>query len=308
MANFSRFFLPAMSFFMISFFSCSSNEKQEIGNKNSPLTVAPAGSTKTLEKTASNNNAPKMKKGWTGLSMANLKEAPLGAPKEYKTQITHVYKASSGDKAGLKKNDLITAVNGIPVTRFQDIGNVTRGQSIGFSFTLTVYRDGKSIDAKIFIEEKPSDMQLRLKEVFEGSSMIAFEAESMNGSDKGKKISSEMYKNKVIILDFWATWCGPCRKTMPILEDLHKKYYDKGLVIIGLSNEDKSEIGKFLEKQPLVYSIGYDSFGSVKKDYEVDKLPTMFLIDKKGIVREVGIGTSHLNNIEQDIQKMLQEK
>jgi len=260
-----------------------------------------ANATRNTRKTP---GKPKIKR-WTGVSMMNLKKAPEGFPPDKRCQVIHVYRDSPGDRAGVKKGDMIIAANDVPVTRFQDVGKVTRGKGPGYTFTLTVQRDGHDLQLPLTIEAKPKNMRARLIEAFESSSHIPFDVIGMNGERHGQSISSREYDGRVIILDFWATWCGPCRKTMPALEYLEETYGPKGLTIIGVSSEEEEVIATFLAKKPLHYIVARDPFAGVKRDYEVDKLPTMFIIDRKGIIQEVGIGVGHLRTLEKTIQELL---
>lgn len=244
-------------------------------------------------------------KRWTGVSMANLKEPVPGIDPSFRCQISHVYKASPGDRAGAKKNDMIVAANGIPVHRFQDISQVTKGQPPGFTFTMTVLRNGKKLELPITIEAKPDDMRARLQQAWEGAQLEPFSVTAMNGANAGKEITSASLKGKVIVLDFWATWCGPCRSTMPALDKLQKELGPKGLVVLGVSSEAENDIKNFLGQNTYAYPIARDPVGDVKQDYEISNLPTMFIIDRKGVVQQVGVGTGHMPTLEATLRRLL---
>ena len=94
-------------------------------------------------------------------------------------------------------------------------------------------------------------------------------------------------KDKFILLDFWATWCGPCRQSIPELNSFHAKFKDR-LVIIGLSDESEGAVRRM--KQPKIdYSIAIDTQGRNKSELEVTGIPHTLLIDPKGIVRFEGM-------------------
>jgi thiol-disulfide isomerase/thioredoxin len=90
------------------------------------------------------------------------------------------------------------------------------------------------------------------------------------------------YENKPILLEFWATWCSPCRESIPHLNELHAKYKDRGLVIIGVTDEPSGVIRKFQRDTPMDYAVATDSGGKLNKDMGVDGIPHAFLADTSG--------------------------
>jgi peroxiredoxin len=100
------------------------------------------------------------------------------------------------------------------------------------------------------------------------------------------------YKDKnIVILDFWATWCGPCVKAMPILAEVAAKYKSKGVVLYAVNLEEKpEEVAAFLKENKLDVSVILDSDGEVSKTYGVEGIPQSVIIDKEGVVRVVHVG------------------
>ena len=109
----------------------------------------------------------------------------------------------------------------------------------------------------------------------------------------GAVVSSEQFKGKVVVVDFWATWCPPCRAEIPGYVALQKKYAKDGLVIVGISLDQKGPdvVRKFAEKFGINYPIVMgtpevqDSFG------EMDGIPTTFIIDRSGKIRDRKVGS-----------------
>jgi len=98
-------------------------------------------------------------------------------------------------------------------------------------------------------------------------------------------------KGKVVFLNFWATWCGPCRVEMPSMEALHNLYAEKGLEILAVnSGEKQPEVLAFMQNNNLSFPAVLDSDGKVSTSYGVQAIPTTFLIDREGkiVVRLVG--------------------
>jgi thiol-disulfide isomerase/thioredoxin len=119
-----------------------------------------------------------------------------------------------------------------------------------------------------------------------------------NKSIDDENISLEMYKGKVVLLDFWATWCLPCRTEMPNVLNCYKALKNKGFEIIGFANEDTSKLLKtyLLDNEiewPIVAQVG-GNYKATATLYNVSNIPASFLIDKQGILRHVNLTGSKL--------------
>lgn len=115
-----------------------------------------------------------------------------------------------------------------------------------------------------------------------------FVIENLSGGDTGLVD----YKGKVVLLNFWATWCMPCRAEMPGMEILWQKYKEQGLVIVAISIDEgsKKRVEKFIEIFDLSFPVLLDPESKVNDLYKVSNMPTSFLIDRNGkiISRIVG--------------------
>jgi thiol-disulfide isomerase/thioredoxin len=106
------------------------------------------------------------------------------------------------------------------------------------------------------------------------------------------ELSSLKGKN-VVLLDFWATWCGPCRQAMPALVEVAKEYESKGVLYLAVNlREDPAKIQAYLTQTGLKIQVPLDKDGGVADQYKVRGIPTMAIIDKQGIVRDVHVGSS----------------
>ena len=123
---------------------------------------------------------------------------------------------------------------------------------------------------------------------FSGEKAANFTLNDING----KKVSSSEFKGKVVVLNFWATWCGPCRAEMPSLNNLYNEYKDKGLVVLAVSvDTSEKPVKSFIKEYKLSFPVLMDKNKEVSfDDYGVLGLPTTFLIDKNGIVKEKIMG------------------
>ena len=128
----------------------------------------------------------------------------------------------------------------------------------------------------------------------------AFRLDSM----AGKPVSLDQYKGQVVMINFWASWCGPCRTEMPLLDKLHAKYKPMGFTMIGVNVEpDPSLAAKWLAATPVTFPILFDTKSEVSKLYSVAGMPSTVIIDRKGNLRwlhrgyKAGDENEYLNQI-----------
>ncbi|MEQ9620109.1 MAG: TlpA disulfide reductase family protein [Deltaproteobacteria bacterium] len=115
-----------------------------------------------------------------------------------------------------------------------------------------------------------------------------FTLESVDGE---KKVSLEDFRGKPAVINFWASWCGPCKEEMPLFEQTWKKYKDKDVVFVGIDvMDDRNNAEEFLKNEGITYTNLYDSSGEVSNKYGVIALPATFFLDKKGniVVKNYG--------------------
>ncbi len=107
----------------------------------------------------------------------------------------------------------------------------------------------------------------------------------------GKQVSLREYRGKVVFLNFWATWCIPCREEMPALERLHQTYQSQDLAIISIDLKESAEqVRAFFQKHGLSFPALLDQDGSVFRDYLVAGMPTTYLIGRDGMLLARGVG------------------
>jgi len=98
-------------------------------------------------------------------------------------------------------------------------------------------------------------------------------------------------KGKIILLDFWASWCGPCKESFPVMEDLHQKYGSKGLVILAVNvDEDPKAMQEFLKDHPATFAIVHDATKKLVGTANISSMPTSFVIGADGKVVSIHKG------------------
>ena len=118
------------------------------------------------------------------------------------------------------------------------------------------------------------------------------------------------YAGKVVVLDFWASWCVPCRRSFPWLNAMHDKYGGQGLVIVGVNLDmERADAEQFLEEYPAAFSIVYDEDQELARQYEVVAMPSSYVIGRDGKVaaRHMGFKVKQQDDYEALIVEALQE-
>ncbi len=110
-------------------------------------------------------------------------------------------------------------------------------------------------------------------------------------TDKGQKLDLTAYQGKVVLIDFWATWCGPCQKSMPFLNGLRNERVQEGFEIVAINvDENTEEAREFLKAHPVDYPVAFDPKGECPGIFNVEAMPSSFFIDKTGKVRKIHLG------------------
>ena len=108
---------------------------------------------------------------------------------------------------------------------------------------------------------------------------------TLNDAD-GNAVSLGDLKGQVVMINFWASWCGPCRQEMPLLEQIHRKYEPLGFTLLGVNVEENSADGQaFLKDRPVSFPVLYDPENGVSQLYDVVAMPSTVLIDRQGNIR-----------------------
>lgn len=158
-------------------------------------------------------------------------------------------------------------------------------KAIIFIMALAVLLPLASFAASVTAEELRS---VGLQPLKEGTEMVDFQLQDLSGTSR--KLSD--YKGKVVFLNFWATWCGPCRFEMPSMERLYKKLKAKGFEIIAVNlQENRKDVQPFVDELGLTFPVLLDTTGRIGSTYGARSIPTTYIIDRNGLVIAGTIGT-----------------
>ena len=103
-------------------------------------------------------------------------------------------------------------------------------------------------------------------------------------------VSLSDFRGKVVLLDFWASWCAPCRKELPAIEKLHRAYGEKGLVVLAVNSEADKVASAFVRQEGYTFTVLTDSRGSVFDDYAVSSIPVTVVVDRHGRIAAYFVG------------------
>jgi peroxiredoxin len=126
----------------------------------------------------------------------------------------------------------------------------------------------------------------------------------------GEPATLSQYKGQVVMVNFWATWCGPCQQEMPLLDQMYKKYKPAGFTLIGV-NVDKTAapVKDLMTRKPVSFPVLLDPANQVSKAYHVDEMPSSVIIDRKGEIRYIhrGYRPGDENEYQDRIRQLIKE-
>ena len=125
---------------------------------------------------------------------------------------------------------------------------------------------------------------------------------------KGKNYKLSDFKGKVILLNFWATWCPPCRYEMPLLDKLYKEYKKMGFEVVAVSlDSNPNNVTEYLKNNSVSFTILSDKEGKVGYTYQIVAIPTSFLIDRNFVIRKIYLGILPERDFKKELEKWLKK-
>jgi len=129
-------------------------------------------------------------------------------------------------------------------------------------------------------------------------------------SRSGENLKLSEFRGEVVMINFWASWCGPCRQEMPLLDELYRRYHPMGFTILGINVEQERENAlRLLEEIPVSFPILFDSDNRVAERYALSAMPSTVMVDRDGNLRFVHLGylPGYEDEYEAQIKQLLRE-
>jgi thiol-disulfide isomerase/thioredoxin len=217
---------------------------------------------------------------WLGIAMdADTKEPGVRA--------AHIVRGSPAYAAGVRDGDRILSVAGSPVARGADVVRAVAACAVGDSVEIAFLRAGKPQKATAMLAAFPSQDDMMRMDLVGAFAPTWRDVGVVSGVFPP---SIGALRGRVVLLDFWATWCAPCRVVIPKLGALQARFGAQGLSVLGISTEDAEDVALFAQRLPMTYGVAVDKHAQTTRAYDVASLPTLVVIDKRGVVRDVSIG------------------
>jgi len=238
--------------------------------------------------------------GWLGVELAKRDNGEPGV------LIRSVMRGSPAEHAGIADGDVVLSVDGDNVARPTELREHVMKALAGSRISVGVLRGGETRLFAVDLEAAPNDDELMRKN-YVGVRAPDFGAlDTVQGSITP---SLPALKGRVVVLEFWASWCGVCHVMAPTLNGWHDRYSAQGVTVLGVTNDPVDVAGRTAGELGMGYALASDGSGQMLRAYRAYALPTLFVIDKQGNVRDVLIGysTPRLREIEALVRKLIAE-
>lgn len=221
-------------------------------------------------------------------------------------RVGRVVRGSPADNAGLHDGDTIVALDARPMTNERDVLDDIAARRVGNRVELAVAHADERRVVRVVLSAMPSPDEILRMDLVGAPAPTWTDVASATGEFPE---TLGALRGRVVLLDFWATWCGPCRMMSANLGALQARYGARGLSVVGLSTEDSQRVASFARRTSMPYPVASDEKAETTRSYGIVNLPTVVVIDKHGVVRDVAIGydTASAARLDGAVRQLLAE-